>query len=466
MKAQIGLIGLGTMGQNLARNIANHKFKISVFNRTAEKTKIFIKEFENKYLSGETDLKKFINNLEKPRKIILLVQAGFAVDKTIKHILPFLQKEDIIIDCGNSNFLDTQKRCEKLKKKNINFVGCGISGGEKGALMGPSLMPGGNKKSWEKIKKIFEKIAAKDFNKKPCVTFIGENGAGHFVKTAHNGIEYGVMQIIAETYEILQSLYGLKAPEISKIFERLDKGNLKSYLLEISTKVLNKKDDFKKGYLMDFISDKAEQKGTGIWSSQSALINGAAIPSITEAVFFRTLSGDTKNRIILSKIYKNKKSVNYSKLKEILPHIKSALSSAIIITYSQGFELLKTVSKNEKWKLNLSEIARIWQGGCIIRSDILKLFQKSLKITKEKHILADKEVYKELDNSIKSLREICAVSALTGIPIPALSASLNYFDTVRKSKLPTNLIQGLRDFFGAHTYERTDKKGHFHSTYE
>lgn len=442
-KAKIGLIGLAVMGANLARNIANKKIPIVVFNRTIEKTENFIKNFGNDFLTGEKNLKDFVEKLKNPKLIILMIQAGEAVDAIIKQLMPLLGKNDILIDCGNSHFKDTERRQKKLEKKHIHFIGCGISGGEKGALNGPSIMPGGNKKAWQKIKPILGKIAAKDFSKKPCVTYIGPSGTGHFIKMVHNGIEYGIMQLIAETYDIFKNLEKFSNQKIGKIFKNWNK-NKNSFLIEITAKILSRKDN-----LIDFIKDSAGQKGTGGWTVEEALKLGTAVPTITAAVEARTLSGDltlrTKNKILQTKKTTYKIPKNFTKI------IKDTLFSSIFYTYLQGFELLKKADKEYKWNLNLSEIFRIWQDGCIIRSNFLKNFQK----------LKPPSTFEQ-----KNWRLTVAVATNQAIPIPAISASLAYHDSIREKNLPQNLIQAQRDFFGSHTYERIDKKGSFHTEWE
>lgn len=447
-KAKIGLIGLAVMGANLARNIANKKIPIIVFNRTTEKTENFIKKSGNKFLTGEKNLKNFIEKLELPRKIILLIQAGEAVDTVIKQLTPLLQKNDILIDCGNSHFKDTERRQKELDKKHIHFIGCGISGGEKGALNGPSIMPGGNFKAWQKIKPILEKIAAIPAEQagifsKPCVAYIGPSGAGHFVKIVHNGIEYGIMQLIAETYDIFKTLTKFSNQKISKIFRSWNK-NKNLFLLEITAKILSRKDN-----LIDFIKDSAGQKGTGKWTVEEAQNIGVAMPTISSAVDARILSGNltlrAANRSLQTKKSAQKIPENFTQI------IKDALFSSIFYTYLQGFELLKKAGKEYKWNLNLNEIARVWQGGCIIRSNYLKNFQK----------LKPPSTFEQ-----KNWRLTVSIATNQAIPIPAISATLAYHDSIQKKHLPQNLIQAQRDFFGSHTYERIDKKGIFHTEWK
>ncbi len=464
MKSKIGLIGLAVMGANLAQNIADKKIPITVFNRTTEKTTAFIKEFGNEFLSGEKTLKQFVESIEKPRKVIVMVQAGSPVDAVISQLTPLLSKNDTIIDCGNSNYKDTQRRFEELKKKGLNFMGCGVSGGEEGALNGPSLMPGGSRPSYTPLSPIFKKIAAKDFSGSPCVTYIGDNGAGHYTKTVHNGIEYAVMQIMAEGYEMLRKIYGLDAKQISDIFREYNRGRLNSYLFEIASEILSNKDNLRPGYLIDSILDKAAQKGTGTWTAIDSLEHATAAPSITSAVYARIISNRKDERLALGKSYKKsltKKKISQKVFTQIL---EEAMYAAMISAYAQGYDLITRTAKEEGWKLNLAEISRIWEGGCIIRAKILNFLHKAYtKNKKTTHLFEIPEVKRDLNKFTPSLRELTAFAALNSVPIPALYSSLSYFESFTTANSPANFIQGLRDYFGAHTYERTDRKGPFHT---
>lgn len=465
-KAQIGLIGLAVMGANLARNLASKNIKTVVYNRTAQKTQAFIQQYGNAFLTAETDLCDFVERIQKPRKIILLVQAGPAVDEVIRQLTSILERGDTIIDCGNSYYKHTERRLKELQPRGIHFVGCGISGGEEGALNGPSIMPGGSADSWKELKPILEKIAAKDFSGKPCVTHIGDGAAGHYVKMVHNGIEYGVMQLMAEAYDMLRTVYKLSAPQIAKIFEQLNKGKLNSYLFEIAVKVLNQKDEFKKGYLIDFIKDAAKQKGTGAWTSLDALYDHTALPTITEAVFARLISADTTKRQKLSKLYKKVKINKKLPLIKFTKLLEDALYSSILSTYAQGYALIQTASQKNKWEINPAEISRIWEGGCIIRAKILNFIHKAFAKNSEKHLFEISDVATGLKKSLPALREIVATSAKSGIAVSAMATALSYFDAITNNQTPANFIQGLRDFFGAHTYQRTDKEGAFHTIWE
>ncbi|MFA6991962.1 MAG: NADP-dependent phosphogluconate dehydrogenase [Candidatus Gracilibacteria bacterium] len=457
-KYEIGIIGLSTMGANLARNFADKKIKTICFNRTTERTETFIKTFGGKNLNGEKTLSNFIKKIAVPRKIILMVKSGEAVDELISKITPLLDKNDILIDCGNSHYKDTKRRFEELKKIGINFIGCGVSGGEEGALKGPSIMPGGDKQAYQKIEPYLKKIAAKDFAGKPCVTYVGLSGSGHLVKMIHNGIEYGIMELIAETYDLLRKIYKLSPAQIAKIFQIYNKGKLQSYLFEITGHVLAKKDNLTKSYLIDKILDKSEQKGTGKWTVESALEEGLSIEIIASAVLARIISHQKILRTKLSKLYPPTKTAATVPLNQFTKALEDALYSAIILTYLQGYELIKETAAHGKWTINLPEITRIWQGGCIIRSDILKFLKSA-------HSLDSKEVQKTLKTTIPNLRKVSVFALINGVPSPSFLNALSYFDGITSEKSPANLIQGLRDYFGAHTYERTDKKGIFHTNW-
>lgn len=465
MKHDVALIGLGVMGQSLARNIASRKFSTLVFNRTTATAETFIKEYGNKYLDYRTDLKTLVKNLKTPRKIIVMVNAGQPVDDVISHLLPLIDKGDVIIDAGNSNFGDSIRRAAELSKKGIEFIGMGVSGGEEGALRGPSIMPGCTARGWKLIKPIVEKIAAKDFKGKPCVTHVGSDGAGHYVKMVHNGIEYGVMQMMAEAYDLLRNVYGLSAPQIGKIFEKYNKGRLKSYLFEIAVPVLTRKDEFKKGYLLDYILDSAGQKGTGRWVAIDALERGVVLPTITESVYARSVSAFKADRVKLAKLFKKPKVKKPMPLATFTKLLEDALYAGMISSYAQGFELIRAAAKEQKWSINFAEVARIWEGGCIIRATLLNFLHKAFMSAKGKpvHLFEIKEVRKAMQTNLIALRKTVSVGAETGVPVPCLGVSLAYFESITSANLPANFLQGLRDFFGAHTYERVDKKCIFHT---
>lgn len=463
-KSKIGLIGLGVMGTNLARNIANKGFKISVFNRTTEVTTEFTEEFGNEKLVGFDDLKDMINSLERPRKIIILVKAGPAVDAVIESLKPLLDKDDIVIDCGNSNFHNTIKRFEDLRGDGIHFVGCGLSGGEEGALNGPSLMPGGTKQAWGHLKEIFEAISARDFNGGSCVAYIGDNAAGHYAKMVHNGIEYGVMQIMAEAYDILKQAYSLDAPKIAEIFKQYNEGRLESFLFETAIEVLDRKDEFNDGYLVDYILDKAAQKGTGEWTAVDALEKAVGMPTLTEAVNLRFISNYKNLRTKLAQKYPKVSKNTEIELALFIKVLEEALYVGMLISYAQGYHLLQVAAKENKWEIDFAELSRIWEGGCIIRAKILKELHKGFeKQSNELHVFEIDELAEQIYKAIPALRKIAVFGMSKGISVPAFSSALAYFDSITSEKLPANFIQGLRDNFGAHTYERIDKEGPFHT---
>lgn len=452
------------MGANLARNIANHNFPTVVYNRTTEKMTKFIKEHGTKQLFGEKKLEAFVKKIESPRKIILMVQAGSPVDKVIESLLPLIDEGDIIIDCGNSNFQDTQRRTNELEPQGIHFVGCGVSGGEEGALNGPSMMPGGSLESWESLKPIFEAISADDFDGGPCVTHIGQGGAGHYVKMVHNGIEYAVMQIMADAYEALRTLYRLEPNKISDIFSNYHNGRLNSYLFEIAVEVLRKKDDLTSDYLIDHILDRAGNKGTGKWTAIDALERGVGLPAITSAVFARYNSSHKDLRTQISQYYRTPEQTKDIELDKFIPILENALYAGMLCAYAEGYHLIQTAAKEESWDINLSEVARIWEGGCIIRAKILSLIHQAYaKCSPDTHLLEIPEIISELKDAIPALRQTVSYLSHKGLALHSLPATLSYFESMTNSQSSANFIQGLRDYFGAHTYERNDKQGTFHT---
>lgn len=459
-KAKIGLIGLGVMGENLALNIERNGFPISIYNRTVERVDEFINaRGKGKQVFGYHDDKSFVESLERPRKIILLVKAGAPVDQTVEKLLPFLEKDDIIIDGGNSHFTDTIRREKDLAAKGIRFIGSGVSGGEEGALWGPSLMPGGDKKAYEEIKPIWEAIAAKSSDG-PCVTYLGPNGAGHFVKMVHNGIEYGDMQLIAEIYDVMKRGLGLKANQIGDIFEEWNKGILDSFLIEITAKILSVTDPETGKFLVDLIVDKAGQKGTGKWTGEIALDLGIAIPTIDAALTGRLLSALKDERVVASKKLTGPSdvSVNAADSKKVLAALQDALYASKVCSYAQGMALIRAGSNEYKWNVDLSECARIWEGGCIIRAKLLQTIKQAFKRQGDvNNLLVDPEFSAWIVEHQANWRYAVTTAVNAGIPVPALSASLAYFDSYRCANLPQNLTQAQRDFFGAHTYERIDK---------
>ena len=464
-QAEIGIIGLATMGSNLARNIAGKGFKVVVYNRTPEVTQEFLEQYKSDKLQGETDLKKFINQLALPRKIILLIKAGEPVDAVINSLLPLLSVGDTIIDCGNSHFRDSMRRSETLKSKQINFVGCGVSGGEIGALNGPSLMFGGNGTSWQQLQAMFQAIAAKDFALGPCVAYVGDNGAGHYVKMVHNGIEYAIMQLLAESYQILKKVYGLKPNEIAEVFKGYNQKELNSYLMGISAEILEHKDDLAEGFMIDKILDQAEQKGTGKWTVTDALDRGVTVSTISEAVFARVTSANKQKRTEISKRYQKENPAVKIFFTDFVEILEKALLAGILISYSQGFDLLQLANKEQGWQIDLAELARIWQGGCIIRAKILQNLFEAYKPAgnKSKHLFELPEFSGLIADGTDSLRQVVGIGLDNALAIPGFTNSLLYFDSMTSTELSANFIQGLRDYFGAHTYQRNDRPGTFHT---
>jgi 6-phosphogluconate dehydrogenase len=466
--AKIGLIGLGVMGQNLALNIERNGFPIAVYDREPPALNAFIERERGKQIIGGATPEEFVRSLERPRKIILLVKAGDPVDWTINLIKPFLESGDIIIDGGNSYFKDTERRQKELLTSGIFVIGCGTSGGEKGALLGPSLMPGGDAQAYEGIRSIWEAIAAK-VPDGPCVTYIGPAGSGHFVKMVHNGIEYGDMQLIAEAYGILRFGLGLTIEELAEVFEEWNRGDLESYLIEITAKILRVKDPDTGKPLVDLVLDKAGQKGTGKWTSQLALDLAVPIPTIDAAIVARVLSSQKDARVEASKQIKAQTVSVGQSAQDTCQQVHDALYASKICSYAQGMNLIKAGSDEFGWNINLSEVARIWQGGCIIRAKFLgKIKAAYLRNPKLANLLLDEEFNSKVSASQKSWRTVVSNSTLQGLPVLAMSASLGYFDMYRAANLPLNLTQAQRDFFGSHTYERVDKPelGFVHTEWE
>lgn len=457
--AKVGLIGLGVMGENLALNIERNGYQIAVFNRHTEKVDAFVNgPAKGKNVIGCKDEATFVKSLERPRKVILLVKAGDAVDQTVAKIKPYLEKGDIIIDGGNSYFEDTRKREQQLAAEGLFFVGSGVSGGEEGALWGPSLMPGGDKQAYEQIRPIWEAIAAK-VDDRPCVTYLGPDGAGHFVKMVHNGIEYGDMQLICEAFDLLQRGLGLDARRMSEIFEKWNRGLLNSFLIEITGKILTVVDKDTKKPLVDLIQDKAGQKGTGKWTAEVALDLGIPIPTIDAALTGRLLSSMKDQRVVASKVLSGPAQAKFSgNVEHFIDAIENALYASKICSYAQGMALIQAGSVQYKWGVNLSETARIWKGGCIIRAQFLDRITQAFKRQPDlPNLLLDSDFRQWIANAQAQWREVVTTAQNLGIAVPAFSASLAYYDSYRCERLPQNLLQAQRDFFGAHTYERIDK---------
>lgn len=462
----IGLVGLATMGANLARNIERNGYTISVFNRTTETMEKFIADFggEGTGFTGCATMEEFVASLEAPRKIILLVKAGKPVDLTIEALLPHLEQGDIIIDGGNSHFPDTIRRTEELEAKGIRFMGIGVSGGEEGALMGPSMMPGGTEEAWGEVKDILQKIAAKAPDGEPCCDYVGPNGAGHYVKMVHNGIEYGDMQLISETYFMLKHLLGLSNAKMADIFAKWNEGKLKSFLIEIAADVLRKKDDQGDGDLIDAVLDKSGQKGTGKWTAIHALELGIPLPTVTSAVYERCISAFKEERVEASKIYDSAIPPYEGDKQAFIDALENALFAAKISTYAQGMFLISEASKEHEWNINLGNTAKLWRAGCIIRAQILQNITEAYKNDSSlSNLLLDPSFQTFIKDNEAAWREVVYTALKSGVSVPAFASTLTYFDSYRTARLPANMIQSLRDYFGAHTYERLDKEGSFHS---
>ena len=461
-KNVLGMIGLGTMGRNLLLNMADHGFNVSGFDKDISKVELLDKEANGK-AKGFTSATEFIKNLQKPRAVMMLVPAGKIVDNVIAEIAPLLDKGDLIIDGGNSHFTDTDRRVEELKAKGLHFFGMGISGGEEGARKGPSMMPGGDPKAYEVVRPIFEALAAQ-VNGQPCVTYIGPGASGHFVKMVHNGIEYGLMQLIAETYEIMQKGLTLSGEQIHDIFKRWNEGKLKSFLIEITRDVFAFKEPGSNTLLLDYIKDEARSKGTGKWTSQVAMDLQLPIPTIDSAVEMRDLSKYKELRTAASSLYKDGSLKLNTEQRKFIQSLEDALYFSMMITYAQGMHLLAQASKEYNYSLRLDQIALIWRGGCIIRSVFLEdIYQAFKKDTNLAHLLLNDGVAQKVNDSISGMRHVVSSCVSSGIAVPAYSASLNYFDALRSERMPSNLIQAQRDYFGAHTYERIDVPGVFHT---
>lgn len=464
-KQQIGVVGMAVMGKNLALNIESRGYSVALYNRTGAKTEEVVKEHPDKNFLPTYSIEEFVAAIEKPRRILLMVKAGGPTDATIKELLPHLDKGDILIDGGNTFFKDTIRRNEELANSGINFIGTGVSGGEEGALKGPSIMPGGQKEAYELVAPILEQISAKAEDGAPCVTYIGPNGAGHYVKMVHNGIEYGDMQLIAESYDLMKNILGLSVEEMAVIFKEWNEGELDSYLIEITADILTRKDDLGTGQpIVDVILDAAGNKGTGKWTSQSALDLGVPLPLITESVFARYISAYKAERVNASKILPEPAAFAFEgDKKELVEKIREALYFSKIMSYAQGFAQLRTASKEYDWDLPFGEIAKIWRAGCIIRARFLQKITDAYEKTPDLENLLLDDYFVEITKKYQqAVREVVAIAVQAGVPVPTFSSAIAYFDSYRSERLPANIIQAQRDYFGAHTYERTDREGIFH----
>lgn len=465
-EAKIGLIGLAVMGQNFVRNFANKGIPIAVFNRTTSKMEAFVESFPDIPIIGKKTIEEFVRAIEHPRKIILLVQAGSAVDAMIETILPYVDAGDIIIDGGNSYFQDTIRRHAYLHEKNIRFLGMGVSGGEKGALEGPSLMPGGDRETYANLEALLTKVAAQD--PEPCVDFIGNGGAGHFVKMVHNGIEYADMQLIAEVYDIAKHVFNFSESDVIELFDYFQTTDLNSYLIDITATILRVKDPESGNFLVDLIKDEAKGKGTGTWTVQESAAIGSAVPAIAAALDFRNISSNIELRASFSRLFSSdlhviKHGLATNELRTILAGV---LLVGKILAYEQGFSMLRVADKEYDFGLRLSSIAKIWRNGCIIRSTMLDEMSRALENENIISLIEDEYFKTRVAHNIKFMRDVIAYAATAGVSAPALCSSLSYFDALRSKRLPAALIQAQRDFFGAHTYKRIDKPGDFHTQWE
>ncbi|NLW55523.1 MAG: decarboxylating NADP(+)-dependent phosphogluconate dehydrogenase [Firmicutes bacterium] len=465
-KADIGLIGLAVMGENLVMNMESKGFTVAVYNRTTEKVTNFVEgRAKGKKIIGTYSLEELVNNLKKPRKVMLMVKAGQPVDQFIDQLLPLMEPGDIIIDGGNSHFPDTIRRTKYVEEKGLLYIGTGVSGGEEGALRGPSIMPGGSPEAWQHVKPIFQAIAAKVEDGSPCCDWVGEDGAGHFVKMVHNGIEYGDMQLICEAYHLMKDVLGMTHDEMHEVFKEWNEGELDSYLIEITRDILAYKDEDGTP-LVEKILDTAGQKGTGKWTGIAALEEGVPLTLIGEAVFARCLSAMKEERVAASKVLSGPKPSFTGDKKAIIEDLRRALYASKIVSYAQGYTLMRTAAQTYGWNLNYGGIALMWRGGCIIRSAFLgkikEAYDKNPELT---NLLMDPFFREKVESSQESWRRICALALENGIPMPAFTSALCYFDGYRSARLPANLLQAQRDYFGAHTYERVDQpRGKFFHT--
>jgi len=467
--ANIGLIGLAVMGQNLVLNMERNGYTVAVYNRTTATMEEFVNEHPGKKLVPTRSLEEFVQSLERPRKMIIMVKAGSPVDAVIDGLIPLLEEGDLVMDGGNSYFQDTERRSVALPAQGLRFMGVGVSGGEEGALWGPSIMPGGTPESWALVKPILEAIAAKAAEDgKPCVTYLGERGAGHYVKMVHNGIEYGDMQLIAEAYDILQRALGLQAAELAEIFAEWNQGELDSFLIDITATIFRRIDEETGQPLVDQVLDKAQQKGTGKWTSQDAFNLGAPIPTINSAVVGRILSAMKDERVAAAKVLPGPAQSSYTGDRAaLIDAVRQALYASKISAYAQGMALLRMASDEYNYDLNLGEVAAIWRAGCIIRARFLNLITEAFNHNpKLANLMLDDTLGHAVGERLPAWRHVVQTAIGLGIPVPAFSGSLAYYDSYRSERLPANLIQAQRDLFGAHTYERVDKPGIFHSQWE
>jgi len=468
-QANVGLIGLAVMGQNLVLNMERNGYTVAVYNRTTSTMQNFVAQHPGKKLIPCVTLEELVASLERPRKVLIMVKAGAGVDAVIAGLAPLLDEGDLIMDGGNSYYRDTERRSVELAAQNLNFMGVGISGGEEGALWGPSIMPGGPHETWRSVQDMLEAISAKaPEDGKPCVTYLGPRGAGHYVKMVHNGIEYGDMQLIAEAYAVLQGALGLSAAELADIFGQWNQGELDSFLIDITATIFKKVDEETGQALVDLVLDKAAQKGTGKWTSQDAFDIGAPIPTINSAVVGRIISSLKEERVAASSVLPGPEQVAYDGNRdELIDMVRQALYASKISAYAQGMAMLRIASEEYGYELNLAEIASIWRAGCIIRARFLnRITEAFTRKPVLPNLLLDESLGQAVAERLPAWRKVVQIAIGRGIPVPAFSGSLAYYDSYRSARLPTNLIQAQRDLFGAHTYERTDKAGIFHTDWE
>jgi 6-phosphogluconate dehydrogenase len=461
-KQQFGVIGMGVMGKNLALNVESKGFSVSAYNRNRIKIDELLEEVKEKKILGTYSIEEFVNSLELPRKILIMVKSGKPVDDVLQELIPYISKGDILIDGGNSFFMDTMRRSKELEELGFKFIGAGVSGGEEGALKGPAIMPGGQLDAYKIVEPIFKAIAAK-VDGEPCCNYIGTSGAGHYVKMVHNGIEYADMQLICEAYSLLKEVAGLSNDQLHDVFVDWNKGELDSYLIEITSEIFEQVDNESGKQMIDIILDRAGQKGTGKWTSQSALDLAVPIPTITEAVFARCISSLKNERVMASDILKGPDTEFKGDIKQFIESVRKALYASKICAYAQGFALMKAAAEEYSWNLEYGEIAKIFRGGCIIRAQFLnKISDAYVKDANIKNLMLD-SYFKDILNSYqKDLRYVVSTAVNLGVPAQGLSSAIMYYDSYRSEKLPANLLQAQRDYFGAHTFERTDKEGIFH----
>ncbi|PMS38746.1 6-phosphogluconate dehydrogenase (decarboxylating) [Trinickia symbiotica] len=466
-KAAIGVIGLAVMGRNLALNIESRGHAVAVYNRSRTRTDEMLAEFRGRNLVPAYSLQEFVDSLEKPRRILLMVKAGEPTDATIAEVKPLLEPGDVLIDGGNTHFTDTVRRNEELAKSGLHFIGTGVSGGEEGALKGPSIMPGGPRDAYDLVAPILTEIAAKAPDGEPCVAYMGPGGAGHFVKMVHNGIEYGDMQLIAESYAVLKQVAGLSNAELGQVYAEWNEGELDSYLIDITAKIFRKRDEESGRDLVDMILDRAAQKGTGKWTSQNALDLGVPLPLITESVFARVLSSLKTQRVAASKVLVGPQPKAFTGDRApFIEAVRRALYLSKVISYAQGFAQLRAASEEYDWNLQFGTIAKIFRAGCIIRARFLqKITDAYGKEPGLANLLLDPYFRDISENYQSALREVVTAAVAAGVPVPAFASAIAYFDGYRSERLPANLIQAQRDFFGAHTFERIDREGSFHAAW-